>query len=790
MPQASTAGETGFCYFTGAMLTSPLEFDVRHQVNKQLENLGWILDRQNPKQNVFFEQPRTEKERKKLKGKRPDYVLYKQGTSVPLIIIETKKPGVDILQALNQGIGYAEKLDTPIVYATDGVYCKTHHTKTHRPLILNGEEVDELIREVLAIRFLEDNEVNTISKQVIDSRHELIKIFDEANNMLRAEGLRAGIERFSEFANILFLKLISENEHIREEQGKQSSIKYEWRWDYFKDKREGELLDYINGVVLPNISRNYDDPDIFQELSIKSDATLKKIIDKLDPLTLTDINSDIKGDAFEYFLKASTVTGNDLGEYFTPRHVVKMMVKLVNPQLGEKVYDPFCGTGGLLIDSFRHIERNSVPTEENIDRLQKRTIYGNEITGTARITKMNMILAGDGHSNIKKINSLAFPSDNEFDVVVTNMPYSQETEYGRLYDLPTHDGDSICVQHCIRAINRAAPNGRLAIVVPEGFLFRKHLRNTREYLLRNTFLQSIISLPQGMFLPYSGVKTDILYCTKVKKSEPQSHYWFFDIQNDGFTLDNYRKKLEGDNDIDKFLTYRNIDSYENKDLIQVGFTIIDLQDVKENDYTLSKSNYIQLVDYGNVQWDLVELNDLCEKILGGGTPSTKVPQYWKGEIPWISSADIAGLHQITPRRYITVEAIQDSSTNQIPSGSVLVVTRVGLGKVALTDFSVCISQDIQGLVLKKDRVLPRYLLYVISDIVQQFKKVSRGSTIQGVTKQQLKKLKIPLPPLEIQQKIVDEIEGYQKKIEEAKQLVEMFDGKIQHRIKVIWGKGE
>jgi type I restriction enzyme M protein len=152
---------------------------------------------------------------------------------------------------------------------------------------------------------------------------------------------------------------------------------------------------------------------------------------------------------------------------------------------------------------------------------------------------MNMILAGDGHSNIHMRDSLANPmylnrisrdakgqicrdrhdkiklSDPEydsFDVVITNMPYSQKTKYGSLYDIPSTNGDSVCVQHCIRAVNSLSKNGRMALVVPEGFLFRKDLARTREYLLECCQLQSIISLPQGVFLPYTGVKTDIYIC--------------------------------------------------------------------------------------------------------------------------------------------------------------------------------------------------------------------------------------------------------------------------------------
>ena len=132
---------------------------------------------------------------------------YSKESEKPLIVIEAKKKGSRIDEALEQGIGYARAIDAPLVFATDGVFCKAFHTGANRPPILNGEEVDEFIREALALRYLTSYEVNTVSPKVQYDRKELIRIFDEANNMLRGEGLRAGIERFGEFANILFLKL-------------------------------------------------------------------------------------------------------------------------------------------------------------------------------------------------------------------------------------------------------------------------------------------------------------------------------------------------------------------------------------------------------------------------------------------------------------------------------------------------------------------------------------------------------------------------------------------------------
>ena len=130
--------------------TMPLEAETRVLIDRSLENLGWKLNGRD--QNVYYEQPRSEAEKKKLGGKRPDYVLYSKESDKPLIVIEAKKKGARIDTALEQGIYYARAIEAPLVFATDGVFCKAFHTVANRPPILNGEEIDEFIREALADR--------------------------------------------------------------------------------------------------------------------------------------------------------------------------------------------------------------------------------------------------------------------------------------------------------------------------------------------------------------------------------------------------------------------------------------------------------------------------------------------------------------------------------------------------------------------------------------------------------------------------------------------------------------
>ena len=781
------------------MNTTPLEAETRVLIDRSLENLGWKLKGKD--KNVFFEQPKTELERKKLGGKRPDYVLYSKESEKPLIVIEAKKKGSRIDEALEQGIGYARAIDAPLVFATDGVFCKAFHTGANRPPILNGEEVDEFIREALALRYLTSYEVNTVSPKVQYDRKELIRIFDEANNMLRGEGLRAGIERFGEFANILFLKLISESEQAKKERGEPTKFDMACSWDAIKGIPASTRIEYINKTVYDKLNALYE-TDIFTPLQIKDTGILKDIMDKLDPLMLTDVDSDVKGDAFEYFLKASTSTKNDLGEYFTPRHIVKTMVRLVNPQIGEKIYDPFCGTGGFLIESFRYIYNNMARTDANLALLRENTVYGNEITNTARITKMNMILAGDGHSNIEMKDSLANPVDGTetymdesgkihhrgFDIVLANMPYSQKTKYGSLYDLPSTNGDSICVQHCMKAINSAAPNGRMALVVPEGFLFRKDLTKTREYLLDHCQLQSIISLPQGVFLPYTGVKTDIIYATKVnqkvKSSEKKKTFWYFDVQSDGYTLDNHRRKLDFPSDLSKYEEYRKLDEDQATDMLKVGFEIIPLDKVRQNSNILVGSRYRVSVKRSN--YETVCFSDIATLVRGVNYKKQQQTTFRTANI--ILPADnitLEGDLKVQKEIYVD-DTVTLSDDKRLQKNDIFICMSSGskehIGKVAFIDQDTkYYAGGFMGIIrVNMQRCLPKFLYYYLNYSMkfrEEIKLLTQGANINNISST-INSIEIPLPPIDVQERIITELDGYQQVVNGARLVLSNYRPKL------------
>ena len=757
-------------------------------INNNLVNKGWCIDNNNKLKNVYFQKSPYPEDQKKLevvekkgKYKKPDYILYETGTRKPIGIIEAKASGINLQLALKQATDYAECLSAPLIFAMNGSYCETRFVPNGKELVLNGNEVRELIKEVEALKFLTENtnEIYTIPKEIIVSREDLIKTFKNLNDTLRSEGLRAGIERFSEFANILFLKLISENN------------RKSW-WNSIKAQSNDDIIGYINGHVIGEIQYTYGG-NVFTHLNIENPQTLRHIIDCLDPLTLSTIDTDIKGDAFEYFLEKTTSTENDLGEYFTPRTVVKTIINLVDPKFKETIYDPFCGTGGFLTAAFHYIRENTLIEKEELKRLQNNTFFGREITTTARIAKMNMILHGDGHSGIDKEDSLLNPIDGKYDVIVTNMPFSQTITRKAIIDgkikienhispfyyngIAKNSGDAVCVLHCLRALKEV---GRMALVVPEGFLFRKDLGNVRKFLLSKTKLQSVISLPQGTFLPYTGVKTDILYFTDAHKPNNQKSYWYFEAKNIGVSLDNHKRKIKGDNDLKKIESsdIRKVDKKPDlkQNLFEIGFEIIDLEKVKNNGWNLVGNVYKENVERSD--YKTVKLLEVCSFINGYAFKSNNFSKEESiNTLQVVRIGDInkdSGLVNIEEGVYHKKDSFDKFI---IQSGDILIaMTGATVGKVGLyntLNTEALLNQRV-GLLKVNSSTLKSYIYYILR--YQKFYTYCQSSATgiaQGnISGQQILDFLIPLPSLEEQQVIVNELDSYQKIIQGAKQVVE------------------
>lgn len=581
------------------------EADWRLEINKKLEKAGWKLTGKD--KNVFVEHYSSGDERS-----YADYSLWPKHWENPLIILEAKKPGEDLKKALEQVKRDAKGRKAPIVYVVIGSAIKTLHLKNNQPLLYNREEVDFILDENTALKYIDTNEYNPQETVLIKSRKELIGLFRDANIDLKEIGLLNGSERFSEFSTILFLKLLSEQEEDLGKDRRRSKgkiIPEKLRWSYFQSMEGKDLLEYVNKVLacpakhsdkeICCFQKKYGD-DIFKPLSKKWDqdpTILKGIVSKLSSLRLSEVNSDVKGDAFEYLLKVySNNAKRDWGEYFTPRHLVKFLVKLAKPRFGEKIYDPFCGTGGILTEAFKWIKNEVIAgnKEKKLKKsqrveLQKSSVYGNEITSVARVAKMSMILVGDGQNNIQEIDSLnkeKNPVDNRYHLVITNMPFGSKRKRFKYldYEWITSNGDSIHIEHCFNAVNKDYRDGRIIMIVPEGVLFdKKKLTKLREKIYENSYVECIISLPRGAFAPYApNAKANILYLTKIKQpKEKQKFVWYYDVKNDGYTLNSKREAKKGINDLDIFWS---LEKANEADRLARGLEKLKMEEIEGNSY--------------------------------------------------------------------------------------------------------------------------------------------------------------------------------------------------------------
>jgi len=751
------------------MQNEPIERDVETLIDLQLKKLGWEDNPKSKSRNIWKQQPKTPNEKKDLLGLKPDYILYQSDTNNPIVVIEAKRPSKDLYSALIQGTDYAKKIKAPIVIATNGIIIKAIHTKTGNTLVLDNEEVDSFFDENIALKFIVDDNITTISKKVINSRSELIKIFKDANSILRKEGLLAGHERFSIFSNILFLKLMSEIQDIKEQNDEDDIIPKEYRWDFFKKKSGNELLSYINDTVLKKFDEYYKsgNDSIFDELKIKNASTLKGIINQLDQLELVNIESDIKGDAFEYFLRTYNSGEKDLGEYYTPRHIVKFLVKLLNPKFGESIYDPFCGTGGMLIESFKHLYKTAPNNKSSLKFLKKDSVFGREISTTAKIAKMNMILIGDGHNNIKRIDSLANPENNKYDIVITNMPFSQTTEFGNLYDIPTPDANSICVQYCVKAIDSTSENGRIGIIVPEKVLFDKSYKVLREKIYKTCRIENIISLPSGTFEPYTNVQTSIIHLTKVKKDIKNEFVNFYFVKNDGFSLDKNRKKIIGkDNDLDNFFTESN----------NIKTLRIPMEKIKENSYILQGKKYIPPRDLAEITFNttnLVKLSTILSKPI-----NKKVIVEPSNDYKLLGVRSYAmGLRNKPKKGYELSTGMNHYYAKEDHLCWCKVDTKNGAFGVITKDFKdSIITNNFAMLEINKLKVEPYFLEILLRNkkVQEYFDNYISGSTNRKYVKvDELLNFYIPNYSLDEQKVIVKDVIKYEKRIRENQSKIQL-----------------
>jgi len=315
-------------------------------------------------------------------------------------------------------------------------------------------------------------------------------------------------------------------------------------------------------------------------------------------------------------------------------------------------------------------------------------------------------------------------------------------------------------------------------------------------LIEEGYLYAVISLPAGVFQPYSGVKTSILIMDKtLAKKTPE--ILFVKVANDGFDLGAQRRPIEK-NDLPQALKIVKVwkqaivegKNFKLNDVNKaIAHTVSKEKIAESGDYNLSGDRHKEVISYANVKWPMLALGEVCD-LIGGGTPSKSVKHYWQnGTIKWISARHIDTESHIVGYDLITQLAVKSSSTNVMPKDAVLFVTRVSVGKIAITDDKYAINQDLTGIITRDpNRATNRYIFHALKYLSASIAQAAEGLGVKGVTRKYMSSLRIPLPPLEVQEKIVAELDGYQREIEEAKRMIDSINQKIKGKIGEVWGE--
>lgn len=399
--------------------------------------------------------------------------------------------------------------------------------------------------------------------------------------------------------------------------GKNEYDKKTCRWSYWKHLPAEEMLSHVREVVFPFIKTLHNGEKTFFAVHMKDAvflipkaSLLQEGVAIIDELNISMRNIDTQGDIYEYLLSELKTSGKN-GQFRTPRHVIRMMVKLVDPDINDKICDPACGTGGFLVNAYEHILAKYTPTEqlkidddgeihgavgsritkkEHWEKLWEKTFYGYDFDTTmVRIGLMNMILHGIKKPHVTYLDSLSKRNDikSEYTVVLANPPFTgsiDKDDINDSFNIKTTKTELLFLELFYKQLEMG---GRSAVIVPNGVLFgssNAH-KDIRKILLENCQLQAVISMPSGVFKPYSGVGTAVLVFIKGGHTEK---VWFYDMKTDGYSLDDKRDRIDGKGDIpdivEKFKT-----KAEGPNSI-----LVDIKDIKEKDYNLSFSRYKEI----------------------------------------------------------------------------------------------------------------------------------------------------------------------------------------------------
>ena len=526
--------------------------------------------------------------------------------------------------------------------------------------------------------------------------------------------------------------------------------------------------------------------DIFNNayLPYRDPETLRAFLKVIDGFTYD--HSERLGDAFEYLLSVLGAQG-DAGQFRTPRHIIDFIVAVVDPKKDDVVLDPACGTAGFLISSYKHIlaanadeDAHSTLTPDDKGRLAD-NFRGYDISpDMVRLSLVNLYLHGFAAPHIFEYDTLT--SDdlwNEYaDVILANPPFMSPKGGIRPHNRFSVQSKRSEVLFVDYMAEHLTPAGRAGIIVPEGIIFQSQNahRQLRKMLLED-YLVAVVSLPAGVFKPYSGVKTSVLILDKAL-AKRTDRFAFFKVENDGFDLGDQRRPIDrndlpqAQSELGEYL--RRLRAGEPLDDFQPGLgLIVEKEKIAANgDYNLSGEQYRENGTRAS-QFPLVPLGEIVEILDNQRKPVTK-----RDRTPG-------------PYPYYGATGVLDYIDDYLFDESLVLVGEDGAKwgprepSAFPVDGRVWVNNHAHVLRPLRERLLDRFLIAILNEI--DLTHYVTGVTVPKLNQGKLKRIQIPLPPLEVQQEIVAEIESYQEAIATRQQQIRDLEDSIQTTISAVWG---
>jgi type I restriction enzyme M protein len=582
----------------------------------------------------------------------------------------------------------------------------------------------------------------------------------------------------------LIYKFMDDMDRQSEELGGKASFftgefkKYQWA--KLLDRRfsgHERLLLYAEGIEKMNVNKNI--PQLFRDifkgvfLPYRDPETLNLFLKEIDGFTYE--HSERLGDAFEYLLSVLGTQG-DAGQFRIPRHIIDFIVALVDPKKNETVLDPACGTAGFLISAFKHILKNN----ENLtpdERTQLMTNFrGYDIApDMVRLSRVNMYLHSFPNPVIHEYDTLTSEErwDERCDVIMANPPFMSPKGGIRphnRFSIKAKRSEVLFVDYIAEHLT---PGGRAGAIVPEGIIFQgQNAYNNLRRMLVESYLWAVVSLPAGVFNPYAGVKTSILFMDR-SLAKRTDKVLFVKIENDGFDLGAQRRPIGG-SQLAEALAILDIhkkapEAQEGKMALTVSRTRL----LESPDINLSGDRYRTAAVRHTGKWPMVKIGDLSALQNGRAFKPTDWEKEDSGGLPIIR---IQNLND--PHAEFNFYSGKVDERLIVRNGDLLFSWSGSRG----TSFGPHIWYRNDGILNQhifkmrhKSTIGRQFFYWMLKKAVEQVEENLHGGVgLVHITKGDLERIEIPLPPLDEQERIVAELEGYRKVIEGANQILASY----------------